>query len=179
MMHDCSWKSKQTLHTEHNLLGCTLKNTDLLDFFSEIWCADVKVLKPLSSREDEISPHNLSCVPGMVGLWLPARDRLGRVLLPLHSSKGLNFSGHDGGGSENIESRFSGNLCPPCRHRFQRSVLTVRPGSVQFPVRFGAAGNQDEVLELSAAFSISLSDDSAPWAAVLGPVRTASCWPPG
>lgn len=170
MMHDCGWKSKQTLPTEHNLLACTLKHPDLLDFFSEIWCADVKVLKPLSSREDEISPHNLSCVPGMVGLWLPARDRLGRVLLPLHSSKGLNFSGHDGGGSENIESRFSGNLCPPCSRRFQRSVLTVRPGSVQFPARFGAAGNQDEVLELSAAFSIPLSDDSSPWAAVLGPV---------
>lgn len=63
---------------------------------------------------------------------------------------------------ENIETRFSGNLCPPCRHRFQRSVSTVRPGSVQFPSRFGAADNQDEVLELIAAFSIPLSGDSAP-----------------
>ena len=43
MIHDYTWKSKETLHTEHNLLACTLQNTDLLDFFSGIWCADVRV----------------------------------------------------------------------------------------------------------------------------------------
>lgn len=71
------------------------------------------VLKLLSSQEDEISPHNPSCVPGVAGLWLPARDHLRRVLLPLHTSQGLHLSGDEGGGSENIESRFSGNICPP------------------------------------------------------------------
>lgn len=119
------------------------------------------VLKLLSSQEDERSPHNASCVPGTLGLRLPASHRLSRAPMPLHSFRGLNVSGHGGGRSENIESRFSGNLCSPCHHRFQRSVFTVRPGSVQFSTLFGGAGNQEKVLKWSAAFSIPLSDDSA------------------
>lgn len=46
----------------------------------------------LSSQEDEIrAHHHLRCVPGVVGPWLPARDRLSSVLTLLRTSQGLKY----------------------------------------------------------------------------------------
>lgn len=104
-------------------------------------------LKLLSYLEDEISSYILGFLGGTVGMascqGQSQQWACGFAQLP-------KLSGHEGGRSENMEPRFSGNLYPPCPDHFQRSVFTARPGSVQFPSRFGVAGKQDEVLELSA-----------------------------
>lgn len=105
--------------------------------------------------------RHLRCAPGRAGPWLPARDRL------LYLSRLKDVGGSRGGGSERIQSSFSGNLCPPCCHRSRRSGFTGGLGSVQFPSPFGGAGNQDEVLELSATSSIPLSDGTRPYRAAV------------
>lgn len=132
MMHDYTWKCKQTLLTDNHIIYWlhSEKSRFIRFIFRSVMCrCDGLVQKLLSSPEDEISPSN----PGMMGLRLPVRKHLGRVLVSLHSFRGLNLSGLEGSPSENIQSRFSENLCSPCRHRFQRSGFTARPGSVQFP----------------------------------------------